>query len=325
MSIANKCNCFLRLFLKLFLNCVEMKSLWRKLTGKPSDEELAQEDLKNARGKVSNISASIHKEISELENRLGLLQRSLQVSINRGADKGELMELTKRIRMHQSKIKSKKGLLGNVQREDQQLLDTQTNTEILSAMKESNEAQNRMRKVYLGAAEDEMDDILDDIDDHREDTRNLTNRLVSNEGYDDNDLFDESSFDAADVVSALGLRTGPADDILLSDIQQQMQAVWQPVGSHRQLQEQGFQAAQQCQGVQGVRDVQGVRTDVHGVEQTMHYIDDNEDDYTRTDMSMGVPTHEGANTTQVISFPDAPKGFSNKGKVKATVGSFNRF
>jgi hypothetical protein len=274
------------------------------MTGKSSDEELAQEDLKNARGKVSDISASIHKEISELEGRLALLQRSLQVSVQRGADKGELMEITKRIRMHQSKIKSKRGLLGNVQREDQQLLDTQTNTEILSAMKESNEAQNRMRKVYLGAAEDEMDDILDDIDDHREDTKNLTNRLVSNEGYDDIDLFDESCFDATDVVSALGMRTGPADDILLSDIQQQMQAVWQPVDPHRRQQFQG---------------------NLHGAEQQEHYIDSDEEDYTRADMSAETPTRESVNTTQVTSFPDAPKGFSNKGKVKAAIGGFNRF
>ena len=272
------------------------------MTGKPSDEELAQEDLKNARGKVSDISTNIHKEIGELEGRLALLQKSLQSSVQRGADKGELMEITKRIRMHQSKIKSKRGLLGNVQREDQQLLDTQTNTEILSAMKESNEAQNRMRKVYLGAAEDEMDDILDDIDDHREDTKNLTSRLVSNEGYDDIDLFDESSFDATDVVSALGMRTGPADDILLTNIQQQMQAAWQPVD--RLPRYQG---------------------NIHGVQQEEYYDSENEEGYTRGDMNASVPSRESVNTTQVLSLPDAPKGFSNKGKVKATVGSFNRF
>ena len=194
-----------------------MKAWFQKMTGRKTEEELAKEELSRVRADVSDLHKGINDDVNMMQQKLVLTRAALQQAVDRNAPREELMTLTKKVKHLMSQMAIKQKLLGNVMREDEQLLDTHTNSQVLATMKKSNETQKMMRKVYLGANEDDPEDILDDIDDHREDTKKLTERLAHDGGIDDADIFDAAAFDEHEVLAALGLQQRNSVDTKLND------------------------------------------------------------------------------------------------------------
>lgn len=205
-----------------------MKAWWGRVTSGWDKQSRAEKEVQKARERVKGVTSSIATDIAEMERTLLLRQAMLQKEVQQGAPSARLITATKAIKQLQKQIEGKKKLMGNMSREERQLTDTYTNTQVASAMMESVDAQKKMQKLCLGGRdEEELEDVLDEIDEHREATNDLSDRLAAFGGDDDGEVFDESAFGADDVVSALGMRTNPKDDILIYNIGRQMAAEWQ--------------------------------------------------------------------------------------------------
>lgn len=205
-----------------------LSSWWRKIRGQDgSVQSQAEGEVNKAKEQVLETKEEIGRQLQELTQQQQMLQGMLQAAVRRGAPKKELMELSQKIKHTEKNITTKRRLVGNMHREEQQLADAVSNSRMASAMVHSLEAQRQLQKVQFEGKEEDLEDILDEIEEHRDTTRDLSDRLAAQGGDSDEELFDEQTFSASDVVAALGMRTDKADDILLGEISGQMSAEWQ--------------------------------------------------------------------------------------------------
>ena len=187
--------------------------------GEPS----AEQDMHEAERQVADVRDRIKAEIDSLILQQTVYRAELQRQANTGAPRAAMLKIYKNLKHNDRQIEEKQRLYANVQRETSQLQDTTTNTKVAAAMMRSVEAQRRLQKMDLGG--EDVQDVLDYIDENRADTKELTDRLGAM-GVEE-DEFDESTFSAGHVVSALGMRTDHSDDLLLSEIGQLMNQGWQ--------------------------------------------------------------------------------------------------
>jgi len=191
---------------------------------------MAAQSIDDACAEVANVRDRIQGEILLLRKQQMMLRAELQEHVRVGATRPVLARATKKLKEIEAAINAKEKLHSNVQKETVQLQDTTTNTAVATAMMRSVEAQRALQKLDLGGHED-IDEMLDYIEENRGETAELTDRL-GNLWTDDIDCeIAEADFDASDVVAAMGMRSGYSDDLLLSEISEQLSQGWQHRGA----------------------------------------------------------------------------------------------
>jgi hypothetical protein len=183
--------------------------------------------VKEAHAQVASVRDRIQGELDVFKQQQHLLRSELHRQVQMKAPKRILADLTKRLKQLERNISDKEKLYTNIERDTTQLQDTSTNTSVAAAMMQSVEAQRSLQKLDLGDHID-IDDMLDGVEENRQETRTLTNRL--GKLGDDVDAYsddEEDTFDANDVLAAMGMQTSYKDDALLLDINEQMSQKWQ--------------------------------------------------------------------------------------------------
>ena len=209
-------------------NMSALMSWWRKVRGKPTEQQKAEAAVQQAQDEVTQVRDRITGEIAHLKQLQLVLRAELQQQVKMGAPRSALADTTKKLKQTERQIREKENLHANVARETTQLQDTTTNTRVASALLQSVEAQKQLQKLDLGGRE--LDDALDEIEENRDDTRELSDRLAHLGGDDLDEMWDEDNMHADDIVAAMGLRTERKDDILLEEVAAQLSEGWRKSG-----------------------------------------------------------------------------------------------
>lgn len=199
---------------------------WRKVRGKPTEQELAEQQVEQARDDIAKVRDRVVAEVDNLKREQMMHRAELQQAVHSRAPQHVLMNLTKKLKQVENQIGEKEKLMANVHRETTQLADAGTNAKVAAAYMQSVDAQQALARLDLGGKE--VDDVLDDVEDNRMLTRELTDRLGSLGGEDEDLVFDEEGFDATAVIQAMGVRTDYKEDILVQECKAMMQEHWQP-------------------------------------------------------------------------------------------------
>ena len=208
-----------------------MGEWWRKVRGKPTAQAMATQQVEDAKMEIVNVRKRITEEVDALKREQMMYRGELQQAVHSRAPQEVLLRLTKKLKQVENQIREKEKLMSNVHRESSQLSDAGTNAKVAAAYMQSVEAQKALAALHLGGGEvDDVDDMLDDVEWNRERTRELTDRLGSLGGTD-NDLlldFDDDEFDATTVMEAMGLRTDRKEELMVAQCKEMLKDSWQP-------------------------------------------------------------------------------------------------
>lgn len=185
-----------------------------------SKSEKVETAMLNAAKKVTIVADGIEKECSELKAKHQLNQSILLQMINDSRPTQDIIKQTGKVKLIEKTLRSKINLLGNMNREHQQLSSAKTNTDVALAMKESVDAQRLLVRVNCDEAD--LDDLLDDVDDYRQETVSLAERLGAMGGDDDADLHDDAAFDTDAIMSAMGRRTDQKEQFKVDELRSQL-------------------------------------------------------------------------------------------------------
>lgn len=185
-----------------------------------SKSERVETAMSNAAKKVTSVADEIEKECSELKSKHQLNQSVLLQMVNDSRPTQDIIKQTNKVKMIEKTLRAKTNLLGNMNREHQQLSSAKTNTDVALAMKESVDAQRLLVRVNCDEAD--LDELLDDVDDYRQETVSLAERLGAMGGDDDADLTDDTIFDTDAIMSAMGRRTDCKEQFRVDELRIQL-------------------------------------------------------------------------------------------------------
>lgn len=181
--------------------------------------------LQRARQEIAEVEQLLQEDLREQSERLGVAQRQLRMLVAQRAPKASLQAATRQIlvtnrratvtpcqQAQQRDLLDTEKRIGNAARERKQLADVQNNTQMVTALKRSAEAQQYARQKEYG----DIDDMLDDIEENRGDTKELSARLAG--GDDEHDLVDQDDLDMDAVLAAMGEKVQHSDDVLARDV-----------------------------------------------------------------------------------------------------------
>lgn len=178
-------------------------------------------DVLQAKERTEKVEESLRNELTQFDMQIEVLQARLSRSVQSGAPREEIADLTRRIRMLQTSKRNKQNILSNIYKERQQLTDANVNVSVTEAMKESLEAQQLLANVICDDDPEAIDSMLDNVEEHRQDTRDLSERLGSLGVYEDIDVLDEEVDDEM-VMQVLGWSTDKSDRKLADGVRKRI-------------------------------------------------------------------------------------------------------